>query len=320
MVVKRSAVASRRVIAWRDLRVAMTAPFMIALAIALLINSHHNPIAFQSLRGVISDSLAPVLSALSRPGATVANWRNGMAQRRDMVASLAVLQQEKRDLLQWRDTALRLEAENRSLRGLLAYPQPEATASITGRVIADPASIFNHSVLVQLGIKDGVETGMAAMTGQGMVGNVIEAGNTTARVLLLTDLNARFPVVTETSRHRAILTGDNSAWPRLEHLAPNAVIAVGERVVTSGEEGQLPAGLPIGVVVALRDGEAMVQPFADLGRLEHLRLIKSLPGRSELVKPVIIPLETEREAELAAEKASELTESQTDSVPSQKRP
>ncbi len=106
-----------------------------------------------------------------------------------------------------------------------------------------------------------------------MVGRVIEVGEWSARVLLITDINARIPVSLESSRMRAVMAGDNSDQPRLLYLPPESPVAVGERVVTSGNGGLFPAGIPIGVVASVGERGIKVQPLADLGRIEHLRLV-----------------------------------------------
>jgi rod shape-determining protein MreC len=69
---------------------------------------------------------------------------------------------------------------------------------------------------------------------------VTEVGDRSARVLLITDLNSRIPVVIESSRDQAILAGDNSDRPRLDYLRPNARVTPGDRVVTSGLGRHLP--------------------------------------------------------------------------------
>ena len=109
---------------------------------------------------------------------------------------------------------------------------------------------------------------------------MVEVGEWTARVLLITDINARVPVLLDNStRQRAVLAGDNSDEPRLLYLPPEASASVGDRVVTSGDGGLFPVGLPIGVVAAVEDRMIKVKPMVDLGKLEHVELVDfGLPG------------------------------------------
>ncbi len=111
------------------------------------------------------------------------------------------------------------------------------------------------------------------VNGDGLVGRIVEAGRNSARVLLLTDLNARIPVVIESTRVSAILAGDNTDRQRLIFMPDNARVSPGDRIVTSGRGEMLPAGLPIGTVVSVADGVARVQPFADWHTLEYVRVL-----------------------------------------------
>jgi rod shape-determining protein MreC len=120
---------------------------------------------------------------------------------------------------------------------------------------------------------DGVREGMAAMTGDGLIGRVVEAGDWSSRVVLITDLNSRIPVAVAGSGERAILAGDNSASPKLQFLPQDAVLAPGAAVVTSGHGGVFPPNLPVGSVVEMSRGVYNVVPAADLGRVNYVRLV-----------------------------------------------
>jgi rod shape-determining protein MreC len=81
------------------------------------------------------------------------------------------------------------------------------------------------------------------------------------------------------SRERAVLAGNNTNRPALLYLGPRSRVEPGDRVLTSGDGGVFPAGLPVGVVASAGDGTVMVQPFVDWDRMEYLRLIDfQLPG------------------------------------------
>jgi rod shape-determining protein MreC len=173
----------------------------------------------------------------------------------------------------WHGVARRLEADNRTLRELLNFTPEERATFISARVIADGGGPFVRSVIVNAGARDGLRKGQAVVTGAGLVGRVSETGGRSARVLLLTDLNSRIPVVAEQSRTRAILAGDNSARPRLVFLPENAKLVPGERIVTSGHGGALPAGLLVGIVTSAGEGTVRVEPIVDWDRLEYVRVI-----------------------------------------------
>src|SRR5436309_8562850 len=107
------------------------------------------------------------------------------------------------------------------------------------------------TLMVIGGTDQGLARGQAAVAGDGLVGRLTEVGSQSARVLLITDLNSRIPVVLESSHANAVLAGDNSERPGLLYLGEPGTTKIGERIVTSGEGGIFPPGLPVGVVAAI---------------------------------------------------------------------
>ncbi|MBX5454816.1 MAG: rod shape-determining protein MreC, partial [Acidobacteriia bacterium] len=97
-------------------------------------------------------------------------------------------------------------------------------------------------------------------------------GARSARVLLITDMNSRVPVVLEQSRARAILAGTNGPLPRLLYWPEGSPPAEGERVVTAAEANAFPANLPVGTVHYIAPNTPAVVPAAELDRLEVVRV------------------------------------------------
>ncbi len=252
---------------------------LVLVSVALMMVGKIDALSVDSARARVTDAFAPILDAISRPAATAAHLVESVVEVQNAFEENKRLKAENARLLQWKQAALRLEAENNSLRSLLkATPEPSSTF-ITARVIAAPGSSFLRTLVVTAGRRDGVRKGQAAIAGSGLVGRVIEVGEWSARVLLLTDINTRIPVILERSRQRAVMAGDNSDQTRLLYLPPEAPVQVGERVVTSGHGGQFPPGLPVGVVSSAGERGVRVQPNVDLSRVEHLQLVEfSLPG------------------------------------------
>lgn len=246
---------------------------LICAAVALLMLGKVDAVLIEAVRVRVTDAFAPLLDAFSRPAATAARSVEMMIALNDAFEENKRLKEENERLLQWRQAAMRLEAENKSLRDLLNYVPERLVAHATARVVAAPGGSFVRTLVVTAGERDGARKGQAALSGSGMVGRVIDVGDRSSRVLLITDINTRIPVMLETSRLQAVLAGDNSSQPKLLYLPPETPPAVGERVVTSGHGGLFPAGIPVGVVAAVGDRGIRVEPFADLDRLEHVQLV-----------------------------------------------
>jgi rod shape-determining protein MreC len=251
----------------------MSLTLLVIISAVMIIITKADQVAFQSVRNSVMDAAAPALDMLSRPAAAL----DGAADRvRGLIAvyrenrRLAV---ENERLLGWQQVAMRLSAENAELRDLAKLVPEPGISFVTARVIADSGGAYARSVMVNAGRDNGVARGQAAMTGEGLVGRVAEVGSRAARVLLITDLNSRVPVVVDGTRQRAIVAGDNSARPSLRYVDSGGTIRIGDRIVTSGQGGVFPPGLPVGVVASVDSEGARIEPYAALSRVDYLRLV-----------------------------------------------
>ena len=247
--------------------------FMVSAAVGLIILGKVDVLLMDSIRAQVTDAVAPILNMLSRPAESVAKAVDQVRQLSALRQENIQLRESQSRLMQWQAAALRLEAENKSLRDLLNYvPGPEPSF-ITARVIADTGGAFAHSLILNAGVRDGVAKGQAAMTGGGLVGRVAGAGSRSARILLITDLNSRIPALIESTNTRSILAGNNSERPHLIYPPSGTAVSPGDRIVSSGHGGAFPPGLPIGVVALISDAGIEVQPYVKRDRIEYVRVV-----------------------------------------------
>ncbi len=242
-------------------------------AVALIVLGRIDVTTVEKARIQIVDAVMPILDALSQPVITVNRLVDEGQKILVLHSENASLREERERLMKWQAAARRLEAENRLLKELLNFKSNPAVSFISGRVVADTGGAFVQSMILNAGSNVGVRKGQAVVTGDGLLGRVASAGKLSSRVLLITDLNSRIPVVIESSRVRAIMAGTNANRPRLTHLPTGAVIANGDRIVTSGHGGVFPAGLPVGIVSSGQEGAFNVQLFINRDRVEYVRII-----------------------------------------------
>ena len=246
---------------------------LIVASVALMILGKADIVLVERTRALVVDALAPLLDAMARPAATVAQFTANVHELANLRTENARLKEENQRLLHWQMVARKLEAENGVLHEQLnVVPDPDP-AFVTARVIGDTGAAFGHSMLLAAGTRDGVRKGQAVLSGEVLVGLVAEVGLRSSRMLLITDINARIPVMRESSRSRAILTGDNSPRPRLSYVAGNPSLVVGDRVVTSASGAAFPPGLPIGVIAAVGEGGARVEPFVPRHQIEFVTVV-----------------------------------------------
>ncbi len=246
---------------------------LVGAAFALMLLGKADTIVVERMRTVVVDAMAPVIRALSQPAGAIAEISDNVRDLANLRAENARLREDNEQLLRWRDMARKLEAENAQFQSLLDYVPPPQAHSFAIRVMGDTGGAFAHSLLVAAGSEGKVMKGMAVVSGDGLVGRVAQVGHRASRVVLITDITSRVPVVIENTRTRAILAGNNTEKPRLIYLPAGARVSPGDRVVTSGHAGAFPAGIPVGVVSSVDDQVIRVQPFMDRDRLEIVRVV-----------------------------------------------
>lgn len=252
------------------------------LSLILLLASAVRPDVLGGMRGAAVDRVAPLYAAISEPFYALADMLGNVTGMATLQAENAQLSAENVRLREWYQTALILQAENASLQELLNLKIEPQHGFVSTRVVADSGNAFAQTALVMAGTNDGVHKGGAVLSGEGMVGRVIETGVSSSRILLMTDFNSRVPVVVEGSRQRAIVAGTNGPLLAITHLPPDSDIEPGQNIVTSGQGGLFPPGLPVGRVVSGEDGVKYVKPYADLGRVTYVRIL-DLPQDPRLI-------------------------------------
>ena len=264
--------------AWRAMGERPVLVACVGLALVFLLLGKLEVKAVHQAADLLGDQVVPLVALVREP----VSWSRQLGEQLGGLFAVHAenerLREENRRLLAWQSQAVRLGVENRSLRTMLDMPAPEpAAAWVNARIVADSASPFVHTRLIDIGDAAGIAPGMAVMTPAGMIGRVIAVGDRSSRILLLTDLNSQIPVIVEGSGDQALLAGDNSAEPKLQFLPLNPRFQIGDRVITSGRGGVLPAGLMIGEISRIEGSRVAVRPAVDWHEVDFVAVLRQAP-------------------------------------------
>lgn len=255
----------------------------------------------EQFRASLVDRFVPSFDWAMAPVTGTINLFRDFQSYQRVVEQNKELRRELQQMKAWKEAALQLEQENARLLDLNNVRLDPRLTYITGVVLADSGSPFRQSVLLNIGARDGVVDGWAAMDGIGLVGRISGTGASTSRVILLTDASSRIPATIQPSGQNALIVGDNSLSPQIDFLEHSDQVRPGDRVVSSGDGGVFPAGLLIGRVESDPGGRLRVRLAADYERLEFLRVLRDL-GQERINDPggLIIP-DTELQSDLQPE-------------------
>jgi len=228
----------------------------------------------EKFRALVIDTFVPSFEWMLRPMTSVVKLAKDYQSYEKLLEQNKELRRELQQMKSWKEAALQLEQENARLLDLNQLRVDSKLTHVSGIVVADSGSPFRQSVLLNIGSRDGIQDGWAAMDGLGLVGRISGVGSSTSRVILLTDNASQIPVIIQPSGQQAILMGDNSHAPPVEFIENVDLVRPGDRIVTSGRGGVLPTGLLIGTLALDPNNRLRARLAADYERLEFLKVLR----------------------------------------------
>jgi rod shape-determining protein MreC len=238
----------------------------------------------RTVRDAARDAMAPVQEAVDDILSPVADWFDGVTQSADLKDENRVLREQ---LAEARGEAARSRGarrEIRELRRLADLPYAPDLPGVDAQVIAGSPGNFESTIAVDKGSDAGIQTGMPVVTGDGLVGRVVQASRKRATVLLLTDPGSGVAVRLENSGGTGVASGRaGSDLLRLDFVKPEFKVKPGELVFTAASS-RYPADIPVGRVVSVKrapgaiEQTILLQPLADIGRASAVKVLKTTPG------------------------------------------
>ncbi len=225
---------------------------VVAVGLILLLFARVNPTAGQSVREAALDLVTPIWGVVRAPfdgiGRAVdagGNYLGAVSRADALETELAKAKAE----LQSAD-ADRIAL--RQIKRLLMTAEPRRQLVATARIVSAAPGMASRTALVSAGRRQGVLPGMPVIGADGLIGRTVEAGENAARLLLLTDAASRIPVLIMRTGQAALLSGDGSPSMVLtDRLGPEEPLQPGDRLVSSGEGGVFPPGIPVGMIAEL---------------------------------------------------------------------
>lgn len=260
------------------------------IAFVLMMVNKTDTILIDKTSSMATGILSPAVDVLIVPARLVAHVYDYFKDMSLAYEENKFLKKENRKLRLIGEQARALEIENRLLSRILNFTKPPVDKLTTARIVAEEGDAFSHSLIAYIGKNNIVEKGQIVLNEDGVVGRIDKIGNSYAKILLLTDINSRIPVVLEKNRTRGMVAGDNTLNPKLVFLPLSSEVNIGDRIVTSGVAGVFPPGLPVGFVSKIDKREIRIQPYADLNSLEYVKIV-SFENVDELNRDVSLDVE-----------------------------
>ncbi len=244
--------------------------------------------------GLIHRAERLVMAAVSPLQTSVTNALTPVRDGWDYLAHFGDLKRENRHLkqevaeLRGQVFALQsLKNENSRLQSLIGFKDQAKYDTIPARVTGMPSSNWWSSVIIDKGVDDGIKRNMPVVAGGGLVGQVADASQRAAKVVLLNDVQSGVSVQVERTGEVGVIKGQlRDQRLILRYISKDSTIQNGDTVVTSGLGELFPKGIYVGKVVKVslssyglyKDVE--VNSPVDFTSLEEVLVIKHEPDFS----------------------------------------
>jgi len=193
------------------------------------------------------------------------------------------LKKRMADLRRENDQMKEMAQSHERLRKLLQFRETLSSTVIAAEVTGQDPSSWFKSITINKGEQDGVRQGMAVISPEGVIGQILKTAPSQSVILLITDYNSAIDSIVQRTRAKAIVEGKGENRCQLKYLLRAEDVVEGDRVVTSGLNGNFPKGLMIGEIKKVdRKGHGIFQyaelvPSVDFTRLEEVLVIKGSP-------------------------------------------
>lgn len=235
-------------------------------------------------RGYLSLAVTPLRWVMDLPPRLMTTLDQSLSERDELQLENDKL---RADLLLMARKLQRFDAmdnDNARLRNLLGVSKQLDLRVLLAELIGVSADPFSHQIVINKGLRDQVYLGQPVLDEGGVMGQVVEVGPYTSRVLLITDAQHAIPVQVSRSGFRSLLLGrGNDQGLLLDHVPNTADIQVGDLLLSSGLGARFPKGYPVAKVMeVIHDpgqpfATVRCQPSAQLDTSRHLLLVFSQP-------------------------------------------
>lgn len=279
------------------------------LALGLLLTDQRQsqgPAGYGAPRSEFDELMEPVTGVLAAPVRWVGEALDYVRGYFFAASENRQLKREIAELQRYKDAAIALKSVNDRYEALLKLRTEPPIPSVAARVIADARGPFSNARLADAGAERGVSIGNPVLSQRGVVGRVVGVTRGASRILMLTDVDARTPVTVDRSNARGILVGDGGPYPRLEYVRGQDAVRPGDVLLTSGDGGVYPRGLPVGVASKDIRGAWRSRLYSDGAPIDYVRILayrdfaQSIDPASLAPGAALPPLTSEEQKSLQA--------------------
>ncbi len=183
------------------------------------------------------------------------------------------LKERTRNIYELKSRIKILEAENKRLSEILHFVPQENVRFLTAKVVSDQKDGFVHTLTAYTTNAKEAQKNSIVLDGENVIGRVESINGNYIKILLITDINSKIPVIILPSGTQAILSGNNTPTLDVLYTESTSQIKKGDKIITSGIGGVFPEGLRVGVVSSAKKGKIKARPIKNIESSEYIIIV-----------------------------------------------
>ena len=244
---------------------------LVILSVVLIFVETIETRPLNKVRSFVKDVVYRGATIVSFPLKSVNNFTDFLENHLNLYSNYNELIKENNELKNNISKEDFLELENSQLRKLIDEQIESSSNLVSARIMIDKQSPYLNSFVINIGSNKSIKNGMAVLDGKNFIGRIVDVNFFSSRVLLVSDLNSKIPILSEPSGSHAILSGHGTNELTLEYLSENHGIQDGDKIYTSGKEGIFTPGIVVGKA-KIEKNKIKVLLFADLDQITFVNI------------------------------------------------
>ena len=254
-------------------------------AFIILLSTFIYPKINYSIKVKMLDYSSAIISSLYSPMNTINNSVNNFYNIMNVYNLNKKLTSEYDNYSKLENDLIILKMKNSEYKNLLNISDDIEYNFVTSKIISRSNLSYTKSVILASGKNDNINLGSPVIYKNSLLGFISELGNTSSRLISITDGTVKIPSIIFEKNLNIIVSGNNDKYLEILNLNNFPNIKDGDKVFTSGDGNKFPENLFIGTIKTKKNGDFIVEPSLDINRLNYVYILNwSLKDRGIDIK------------------------------------
>jgi len=254
-------------------------------AFIILLSTFIYPKINYSIKVKVLDYSSTIISSLYSPINTINNSVNNFYNIMNVYNLNKKLTSQYDNYSKLENDLIILKMKNSEYKNLLNISDDLEYNFVTSKIISKSNLSYTKSVILSSGKNDNITLGSPVIYQNSLLGFINELGNTSSRLISITDGTVKIPSIIFEKNLNIIVSGNNDKYLEILNLNNFPNIKDGDKVFTSGDGNKFPENLFIGTIKTKKNGDYIVEPSLDINRLNYVYILNwSLKDRGIDIK------------------------------------